>query len=52
MPQPAVPRPDPRKGGEPMQTRKKVALSERARIQEAKFWEMMRAAESGKRCLK
>jgi len=35
-----------------MKTRKKVALNAHARQQEAKFWEMMRAAEPGKRCLK
>jgi hypothetical protein len=35
-----------------MKTRRKVVLSAEARRQEAKFWEMMRAAEPGKRCLK
>jgi hypothetical protein len=35
-----------------LKTKKRVALNEHARRQEAKFWEMMRAAEPGKRCLK
>ncbi len=35
-----------------MNIRKKVALSDRAKKQEAKFWEIMRSAEPGKRCLK
>jgi len=35
-----------------MKMKKRVALNEHARRQEAKFWEMMRAAEPGKRCLK
>lgn len=35
-----------------MKTGKKVALNERTKRQEAKFWVMMRAAEPGKRCLK
>jgi hypothetical protein len=35
-----------------MSRRKKTTLNEQARRQEAKFWEMMRAAESGKQCLK
>jgi len=33
-------------------TKKRIAMNEHARRQEAKFWEMMRAAEPGKRCLK
>jgi len=32
--------------------KKKITMNEHARRQEAKFWEMMRAAEPGKRCLK
>jgi hypothetical protein len=43
---------DRRKEVEALKTKKKVTLNERARRQEAKFWEMMRAAEPGKRCLK
>jgi len=35
-----------------LKTKKRVAMNEHARRQEAKFWEMMRAAEPGKRCLK
>jgi hypothetical protein len=35
-----------------MKKKKRVALNEQARRQEVKFWEMMRAAEPGKRCLK
>jgi hypothetical protein len=40
------------KGVNGLKTKKKVALNDLARRQEAKFWEMMRAAEPGKRCLK
>jgi hypothetical protein len=35
-----------------MKTKKRVTLNEHARRQEAKFWEMMRSADPGKRCLK
>ena len=35
-----------------MKIRKKIASSEHATRQEAKFWEIMQAAEPGKRCLK
>jgi hypothetical protein len=40
-----------RKGGEiPMKTRKKKVLTEHAKRQEASFWKMMKAAESGRQC--
>ena len=40
-----------RKGGEiPMKTRKKKVLSEHAKRQEASFWKMMKAADSGRQC--
>jgi hypothetical protein len=40
-----------RKGGEiPMKTRKKEVLTEHAKRQEASFWKMMKAADSGRQC--
>jgi len=40
-----------RKGGEiPMKTRKKKVLTEHAKRQEASFWKMMKAADSGRQC--
>lgn len=35
-----------------MRIRKKVILNELARRREAKFWAMMRSAESGRQCFK
>jgi hypothetical protein len=35
-----------------VKSKKRATLTQYARRQEAKFWEMMRAAEPGKRCLK
>jgi|GEM_PF-483546 len=33
-----------------MRTNKKVGLSEKARRREAKFWALMRSADSGRQC--
>jgi len=33
-----------------MKTKKKVRLSEQARLREAKYWALMRSAESGRQC--
>lgn len=33
-----------------MRTKKKVRLSEPARRREAKFWALMRSADSGRQC--
>ena len=33
-----------------MRTNKKVRLNEQARRREAKFWALMRSAESGRQC--
>jgi hypothetical protein len=33
-----------------MRTKKKVMLTEKARRREAKFWALMRSAESGRQC--
>jgi len=48
----AVPRPNCNERGDTMKAHKKGMLGEKDRVQEAKFWVMMRKAGPGKQCLK
>lgn len=48
--QPISPGTQRRKEVKQMRTKKKVMLSEQAKRREAKFWALMRSAESGRQC--
>ena len=48
--QPISPGTQRRKEVNQMRTKKKVRLNESARRREAKFWAMMRSADSGRQC--